>query len=291
MADRRNTELGHFLRTRRAQVNPALTGLPDTPRRRVAGLRREELAQLAGLSADYYARLEQGRQVTASASVLDALAATLRLSPEERSHLYGLARAVDCKRPLSDGVGALNRTSGATSAQPRTAALPPTVQAMFDAFGTTSVIACGPFADIVAANPAARFLYADFDAMPPGDRNTIVWMLLDPVARELYGAAWQGTATEMIGKLRLDAGRYPDHPRAAELVARLDAESALFREVWQRHEISTCAQGAKHLHHRAGTLSFVSEAVTALSEADIVFYLMIPSNPASFAELLDRHAP
>ena len=151
---------------------------------------------------------------------------------------------------------------------------------MFDAFGATSAIACGPFADIVATNAAARFLYADFDTMPPGDRNTIVWMLVDPVAHSLYGAAWEETATEMIGKLRLDVGQYPGHPRAAELVARLEAESTLFREVWQRHEISTCAQGAKILHHRTGTLRFVSEAVTALSEADIVFYLMIPTDPA-----------
>jgi hypothetical protein len=94
---------------------------------------------------------------------------------------------------------------------------PPSSPSAQDAAGATSAIACGPFADIVAANAAARFLYADFDAMPPGDRDTIVWMPVDPVARGLYGAARQDTATEMIGKLRLDAGRNPPTSSAALL--------------------------------------------------------------------------
>lgn len=274
MAERRNTEFGDFLRTRRERLNPAAVGLPGTYRRRVPGLRREELARLADVSPDYYTRLEQGRQTGASPAILDALARTLRLSAEERTHLYDLARAVDPK----------------PSAVPASAPLSPTVRAMFEALGSTPAIACGPFADIVAANDAACFLYADFPAMPVSERNTIRWMLLAPVARELYGSIWEQTAAEMIGKLRLDAGRHPGDPRAADLVAELEETSALFQRVWREHEISTCVQGTKTLHHaRAGTLEFVSEAVTAVSDLGIVFYLMIPSNLDVFAKALSGH--
>ena len=155
MASPRGTELGDFLRTRRARVSPAQAGLPDTPRRRVAGLRREELAHLAGVSANYYARLEQGTQETASPAVLDAVAAALQLSTEERSHLYDLAYVVDreavtgpaahahaARAPGGDlRARAVAAPGGPPGAQPGSGgtapALPSTARSMFSALGTT----------------------------------------------------------------------------------------------------------------------------------------------------------
>jgi transcriptional regulator with XRE-family HTH domain len=276
MASPRGAELGDFLRTRRARVNPAQAGLPDTPRRRVVGLRREELAHLAGVSANYYARLEQGTQETASPAVLDAVAAALQLSTEERSHLYDLAYVVD-RQAVQPG-------SGGTAP-----ALPSTVRSMFNALGTTPAFAFDGFADVVAVNRAARFLFADFDAMPASDRNMTVWMLTDPRARTLYGSAWEEVATTMIGALRREAGRQPGNSRVAGLVRRLSDDSALFRNAWRRHDIGTCTRMINRLYHPAGTLEFVSDIVTADSDKGIMFALLIPLNPTGFAALLDHH--
>jgi hypothetical protein len=111
---------------------------------------------------------------------------------------------------------------------------------MFNALGTTPAFACDCFADVVAVNRAARFLYADFDAMPARDRNMAVWMLTDPRARSIYGPVWEEVATTMIGGLRRETGRQPGNPRVAELVRRLSDDSALFRNAWRRHDIGTC---------------------------------------------------
>jgi len=306
MASPRGAELGDFLRTRRARINPAQVGLPGTRRRRVAGLRREELAHLAGVSANYYARLEQGTQETASPAVLDAVAAALQLSAAERAHLYDLAYVVDRKALTGSTADAVavrapseerrGRADDAPGGSPggkpcsgTTAALPSTVRAMFNALGTTPAFACDCFADVATVNRAARFLYADFDALPARDRNMAVWMLTDPRARSLYGPAWEEVATTMIGALRREAGRQPGHPRVAELVRRLSDDSALFRNAWPRHDIGTCARMINRLYHPAGTLEFVSDVVTADSDKGIMFALLIPLDPTAFAALLDRH--
>ncbi|MGH3249006.1 MAG: helix-turn-helix transcriptional regulator [Trebonia sp.] len=271
---RGNTELGDFLRTRRSQVGPDEVGIPDSTRRRVRGLRREELAELAGVSPDYYTRLEQGRHPTASPSVLDALARALRLPALDRSHLYALAKAVDPSPPGGESAGdaeALDR--------------------MLDVFGSTPAVLCGPFSDILAANDAARFLYdTDYRDLPVAERNSIYWMLTSPVARTLYGESWEETASEMIGKLRTESGRHPSHPRARALTAQLDRESELFHRVWRQHTVSTCVQGVQILQHRhGGTLRMRSEAVTIHSSPGQVFYTMLPLDTA-FETAYRRHS-
>jgi transcriptional regulator with XRE-family HTH domain len=137
MGERGNVELGEFLRARRAQVKPDDVGLPAGPRRRVRGLRREELAEMAGVSPDYYTRLEQGRHPTASAGVLDALARALRLPAEDRSHLYTVAQAVDLNPPASSVRGDQDG-----------------MRRMLDVFGSTPAVLCGPFSDILDTNDA-----------------------------------------------------------------------------------------------------------------------------------------
>lgn len=265
MGDRGNAELGHFLRTRRARLTPHDVGLPDGLRRRVRGLRREELAKIAGVSPEYYTRLEQGRHHTASPAVLDALARALRLPAADRSHLFDLARAVDA---------GVDNDEWAADAE--------SLDQMIAVFGDTPAVLCGPFSDILRANDAACFLYeTDFSRLPAPERNTIHWMLTAPTARTLYGDDWEQAATEMVGKLRLECGRHPHHHRARVLVSQLDRESELFRRVWRQHEISTCVQGVKTLEHsRGGQLRMRSDAVTVHSSPDQVFYVMLAADDA-----------
>jgi hypothetical protein len=249
--------------------------------------------------------------------VLDAVAAALQLSVEERSHLYNLAWVVDRTALAGSPAGAARaarapgeergapaagapaagapaaeppgRPSGARPGSGAGPMLPSTVQLMFDAVGSTPAFAVDRLCDVVALNCAARFLYADFDAMPACDRNTLVWMLCDPAARRLYGPAWEQVATQMIGFLRREAGREPGHPRIGELVRRLSADSSLFREAWQQHDVGNCAHAMLRLYHPAGTLDFVTDEVTAASDKGITFLLLIPLDPAAFAAVLDRH--
>lgn len=247
-------------------MKPAEAGFPVAAGRRVKGLRREELASLARMSPDYYTRLEQGRHPTASAAVLDSLARALQLSAEDRSHLYALAKTVDVSPhdgPPGGDLEALRR--------------------MLEVFGHAPAVVCGPFADLLAVNDGARFLFdMDYERMSPAERNSIHWMLTSPTARELYNESWEQTATDMIGKLRSETGRMPHAPRARALVAQLSRESELFRRVWGRHEVSTCVQGSlKVLHHRlGGVLHMRSEAVTIHTSPDQVFYVLLPVDDA-----------
>jgi transcriptional regulator with XRE-family HTH domain len=269
-----NKELGEFLRARRALLTPAAAGVVTGGRRRVPGLRREELAELAGVSPEYYTRLERGHHPSVSPSVLDALAEALRLQPEERDHLLALAAGPDRTR----------RTQASDEAPS------PEVERALALLGTTPAIVCGAYADIVAFNEAAGFLYIDFGALPPAARNTVHWMLLAPLARELYDEVWEETATEMIGALRADIGRRGADARSREIVQDLAAGSALFRRVWRQHEISTCLHDVKTLAHpRAGAISIKNEVMVIRSAPDHVFYLMAPLHQEAFAAALREH--
>jgi transcriptional regulator with XRE-family HTH domain len=261
-----NVALGEFLRTRRAQVEPYEVGLPGADRRRVPGLRREELAQLAGVSVDYYARLEQGRQATASPSVLDAMAHALRLTADERSHLYNLAGVAD----------------GAAATTPATT-VDRDAQRFIDVLGDTPVILRSSLDEIITVNRAGAFLFADFNRMPARERNGVRWMLLAPRARELYGPGWEEAAIEMIGMLRLDMGRIPGDPRAAELVRELSEQSELFCRVWGKHYASSWLHERKTLYHPAfGAMDFFTELVTMHTAPGQTLVVMIPADPATF---------
>jgi transcriptional regulator with XRE-family HTH domain len=269
----RNEALASFLRIRRSQVEPQDVGLSAGGRRRVPGLRREEVAQLAQVSQDYYTRLEQGRQATASPSVLDAVATALALTADEQSHLYTLA--------------------GVAQAEPNSPAAPrrgtPGARALrfLDQLGDTPAMLLDAFVDIAVANAAASFLFDDFNAMRKCERNGLRWMLLAPEARELYGPSWQDAAGEMIGMLRLDAGRAPRHPRLAELVEELHEKSDLFRKLWEEQKVSTWLHEKKVLRHpRFGAMEFFNEMITLHSAPDQTLVVMIPADPAAFRAAL-----
>jgi transcriptional regulator with XRE-family HTH domain len=270
--DARNVALAGFLRDRRGRVEPKQVGLVGGERRRVAGLRREEVAQLAGLSVDYYARLEQGRQRTASAQALRAVGRALCLTDDERRHLFTLAGVSDDPAPEALDEAAEHRVRGLVAA-----------------FGDTPALVVGPFVDIVHANPAASFLFTDFAALPAPQRNGLYWLLFADEARSLYGEGWRGEVEELVGMMRLDAGNDPRSERLRALVSELSEHSPLFRQLWKDQTVSSWHLHRKTLTHPAfGAMGFTNEFITAHSVQQVGIVLMVPDDPERFAAAMPR---
>ena len=242
------SELAELLRTRRDRLTPADVGLPAGSRRRTAGLRREEVAQLAGVSATYYTFLEQGRDVRPSRQVVAALAGALRLSPAERAHLFQLAGI-----PLAPGDSERTETTD------------PVVSVLVSRLDPFPAFLKGRRWDVLAANRAARALFTDWPARAPGDRNKIWWMFTDPAARQVY-LEWEKEASDMLGRFRAAAARRPDDPDFTGLIERLHQASPEVREWWPRYEVRPVGGGTKHLHHPA--LGDVAFQHTVLQVAD-----------------------
>lgn len=219
--------LGDYLRARREQTRPADVGLVATARRRVAGLRREELATLAGISSDYYVRLEQGRDTHPSAQVLDALAKALRLDAAATVHLRLLA----------------GLTGGATP-EVHLDAVAPDLELLIDQFPMPTIVA-NRYQDVLAANPIARALSPGF---MPGE-NFLRWRLLAPAARELY-VDWDEVTEVAVSGLREVAGSGVDDPRLRGLIDDLSATSNRFRELWARADVGY-RTGIIHMRHPA----------------------------------------
>jgi transcriptional regulator with XRE-family HTH domain len=248
-AARPRGEFADLLRSRRDRLTPADVGLPSGPRRRTAGLRREEVAQLAGVSATYYTFLEQGRDVRPSRQVLTALAAALRLSPVERAHLFQLAGSTP---PADDDARAET-------------VLPP-VSAMVARLDPCPAYLKGGRWDVLAANRAARALFADWTARGPGGSfpagqtpygsNLLWWMFTDPAARKIY-VHWEQEASAMLARFRAAAARRPDDPDFTGLIDRLHQASPEVRQWWPRHDVLPVGSGTKRLYHPAiGDVTF-----------------------------------
>ncbi|MFE7901040.1 helix-turn-helix domain-containing protein [Streptomyces sp. NPDC057424] len=223
--DRRN-ELREFLRSRRARIKPAHAGLPSYGRRRVPGLRREELAQLAGVSYAYYARLEQGYGETMSAEVLDAVARALRLDEEEREHLVRLARP--------------DRNSPAQAAAPAQR-LRPGIRHLLDALGVPAYVVDRRM-DILGWNRLAVAVFGDWGQLPPGERNAARLIFLSPETRERFADPVRAALT-VAGALRMNAGKSPADPHFSSLIQELSQKSGEFRRLWARHEVSCGSVG------------------------------------------------
>ncbi|MEU6345866.1 helix-turn-helix transcriptional regulator [Streptomyces sp. NPDC046977] len=251
----RNEGLGDFLRARRAAMDPERLGLHDAAPRRVPGLRREELAALAGVSVDYYTRLEQGRPITPSESVLDALANAFQLDPAERSYLHAVARP--------QAAGTVRRAPRAVQK------VRPGIHALLARLEDTPALVLGRRTDILVSNRMGRALLADFDAMPARDRNATRWMVLDETARSLFGDRWEKVASEFVGTLRMDAARHPDDPRTAELVGELSMKSERFRRWWAAQKVVRFSHHTKYLHHPVvGPLTLRTEALAFPGDPD-----------------------
>lgn len=249
-------QLGDFLRARRALLVPLAQG----PRRRVPGLRREEVAARAGVSADYYTRLEQGRHKRPSDSVLRALAEALELDRTASRHLEDLARSLALPRR-------------ARAHDPEQQRVRPSLQALLETFTDHPAFVRGRRTEVLAMNPLAAALLADIPARPPGQRSLIHWAFLDPQARRSY-VDWEKVASSMVGTLRLDAGRHPEDPRLAQLVGELSMRSEQFRTWWADHRVTERRDGVKRLHHDVvGRLDVRYEALEITGEPDQTLFL------------------
>ncbi|WP_327582080.1 helix-turn-helix transcriptional regulator [Nonomuraea sp. NBC_00507] len=223
-------QLADFLRRRREAIRPAEVGLPDSPRRRTSGLRREEVAMLAGMSVDYVVRLEQGRSSQPSAQLLAALARALRLSDDERDHLFHLAGH---RPPPADGVARLARAG---------------LMRMLDLLGDTPAVVLSDLGEVLAQNRAAVLLTSDLTGLS-GDRRYIVYRwFTDPATRAVHPPEEQEhQARQLVADLRAAVGRRSGDPTVAGLVDRLQAASADFRRLWAEHEVAVRRASRKTL--------------------------------------------
>ncbi|WP_328758779.1 helix-turn-helix transcriptional regulator [Streptomyces sp. NBC_00271] len=237
--------LGGFLRARRAQLRPEVTGLPTTGRRRVPGLRREEVATLAGVSTDYYMRLEQGRERHPSQQVLEAVARALRLDDEAVAHLYRVATP----------------TARRTRRAPRVERVAPHLRRLLDTWSDTPAFVLGHALDVLARNRLAGALYAGFTHSD----NLLRMTFLDPAAHHFY-RDWDRAAESSVATLRRAAGIDPEDPRLRELVGELSVKSVDFRVLWARHDVRGKTREAKLFHHaQVGDLELHYEAFTVNS--------------------------
>jgi transcriptional regulator with XRE-family HTH domain len=273
--------LGEFLRSRRARLSPEDAGIVSYGARRVPGLRREELAQLAGVSATYYARLEQGQSTNASETVIDAIARALDLDDDERTHLHDLARPARNKR---------RRPTRPDAARPSTVRL---ITAMAD----VPAVIMGRRTEVLSWNRLGHALLAghyDFTAPTrPADRPNLTRMLfLDRHTHELY-ARWDEEAARAVASLRLVAGRYREDRALAELVGELTLKSDDFSALWSKHPVHNCLSGRKYFHHpEVGDFELEFEILHLPDDTGhrILTYTAIPGTPSEAAlRLLAGH--
>jgi transcriptional regulator with XRE-family HTH domain len=256
--------LGEYLRARRELVSPESAGVPHIGRRRVPGLRRDELSLLAGVSTDYYVRLEQGRDRNPSPQVLDALARALQLDDEATAHLHALA-------------GPERRAH--RSGQPRER-VPPSIQQLIAGWQGTPAYVQGRRLDVLAANPLATALSPQFT---PGV-NLLRTAFLDPAVRTLYGDQWESLAHTTIAGLRARIGPEVDDP-LNELVGELSVRSDHFRSLWARHDIrARISGGRRHMYHpRVGELELHYENLQ-ISGTDGQTLIIYHADPGSRTE-------
>ncbi|MGD1225809.1 helix-turn-helix domain-containing protein [Streptomyces krungchingensis] len=257
-------ELGTFLKARRAELDPFQVDLPDTVTpRKVAGLRREEVAKLASISTDYYTRVEQGR-MQASVPVLQALARALRLNDDQRAYLFDLAGRPPDEPPA-----------------PSRRAIAPHTRRLLDQLTESPALVLSDTMDVLAWNRLAAALLTDFGQVPAEDRN-YVWLLFnDPALRALYDD-WHAGARACVAYLRMHTARHPDDPGLRDLLARMDPH-ADFQRWWQAREVAVQGTGNKVFHHPvAGTLVLDWDTLTSSTAPDqhIVVWTAQPGSPS-----------
>jgi transcriptional regulator with XRE-family HTH domain len=255
-------QLGEFLRARRGRLDPDEVGLVQHGQRRVPGLRREEVAQLAGVSPDYYTRLEQGRGGHVSDAVLDGLGRALRLTTTELSYLYELTRP----QPDEQKVLPIVR---------------PTVQQLLDSMRDVPAIVVDHLMVVVAANALGAATFGITDDPRTRDRSRLFW--LDPGARAFF-PDWEADAPTVTAELRLQTARFPHDRRLAELVGDLSINSAVFRRLWADHTVREKTQGSKRLNHSlVGELQLRFERLELVQDPglSLITYLAAPNSPTA----------
>jgi transcriptional regulator with XRE-family HTH domain len=250
-------------------------GLPNGGRRRTPGLRREEVALLAGVGSTWYTWLEQGRDVRASLDVLEAIAKALRLTPAERTHLVLLGRgeeAPPCKTP--------------------TERVTPTLRRLIENLGAAPAVVMGRRWDYLAWNRAASAVFGDYGSIPKAARNHLWLMFMDPSRRQLF-ADWERGSGIAVAKFRADSARHLGDPAFEELIEALRNSSPEFCKAWQRHEVARTGEGRKEIRHpEMGTLVFEHAVFNPVEapEQRLILYTPVQEQdtPEKLAELLER---
>lgn len=259
-------DLGDFLRSRRARIRPEDVGLNSYGRRRVPGLRREEVAQLAGVSVDYYIRLEQGRGPSVSDAVLDAIARVLRLDGTEHTYLRTVARPGTRK-----------------AVSPAAQRVRPGLRLLLDTLDPAPAFVLGRRMDVLAWN-ALGDAVVGFSRMAAAERNMPRQTFLEPAARELY-PDWPAVAAETVAYLRLDAGLHPDDKQLAALVGELSMKSEDFRRLWADHQVQAKTYGVKRIDHPAvGGLTLPYETLGVPGDPDQSLVVYTPEPGSETAE-------
>ncbi|WP_161972399.1 helix-turn-helix domain-containing protein [Glaciihabitans arcticus] len=257
-------QLGDYLRARRELLRPHDVGLTEGPgRRRVAGLRRSEVAILAGISTEYYVKLEQGQEANPTTQVLDALSRALKLDDTATVYLHALVKATERPAPQASS-SAIDRT-----------------QWLIDSWPMTAAMVLDRYNDILAMNPLMAALVAGYR---PG-RNALTVLLTDPELRELY-LEWEGLSGRSIGLLRSRVGLAPDQPRVQELIAELTRDSPRFRELWRRHDIEGMTEGTHPMNHpEVGRLDlhYAHLPLVGAEDHTIFLYYAEPGTPHELA--------
>lgn len=269
----RRREAGEFLRSRRGRLVPSAVGLPDGFRRRTPGLRREEVAMLAGVGTTWYTYLEQGREIQPSSEVLVALAEVLRLDPAEQQHLFSLYDRPVPKRvpPEAESVG-----------EP--------LQRMVDALTGQPALVLGWRWDILTLNRAAQAIFGPYIAQSGGARNLIELLFSDPTNRQMF-AAWEHVARGALATFRADCAPYVGDPDLEDLVARLTKASPEFAAWWSQHDVAHRLAGTKRLNHPVvGQMHFAFSTLAVSDQPGMKLFVFTPldaeDTPAKLARLL-----
>jgi len=264
-------EVREFLISRRARISPELAGIePSGGRRRVPGLRRDEVARLAGLSVDYYTRIERGNLTGVSDGVLDAISRALNLDRAERDHLHDLARTAN--------LGGRSR-----SPKPPAHSLRPATQHLLDSITGAAAFVGNNRMDIVAANELGFALYSEMYRTNARPANHSRFIFLDPRARNLY-PDWDRAANVNVQILRRDAGRSPFDKELSDLVGELSVRSEEFRTLWGSHDVRRHYSGAKQFHHPAVGLLELTYHVMELEDDPghtLTVYTPAPGSPSA----------
>jgi transcriptional regulator with XRE-family HTH domain len=269
-SETRRAELADFLRQRRAQVTPQSVGIEPNGRRRTPGLRREEVAQLAGVGLSWYTWLEQGRDIHPSPQVLDALARVLELDSGGRAHLFHLARV---ELPLAGGNDTLQT--------------PPELRALVDALAPNPAYLLGPRTDVLAWNRAATGLHGVPARAPDGPPNLLWWLF---TSTEHSGPQWEETARATLARFRAEHARRIGDPGFARLIEALEGESERFRALWSEHEVLTGHLGTKVIDHpQLGPLRLYHLQSIPTEHPDLRLTQFVPADEAT-REALRRFA-
>ena len=261
MAVAPQSEFGTFLRSRREKLSPVAAGLTSLRRRRTPGLRREEVAELAGIGVDWYVRLEQGRTVSPSPTTIDALARALQLGKAEHAHLQALARNTDRAAFCRETV-------------------PTSIRRLVEGLHQPAYVT-GRRWDVLVWNDAAIDVFTDFGRVAEEDRNILLYVLTDPNARALFGATWAEEAQRMVAQFRATHDLRAGDPAFADLLDRLRRGSPEFPTWWEMHDVRTVAAGRKRLSHpERGPLCFDYATFQANDDPALKLVIYTPADVA-----------